>query len=105
MAPKNSGVGWRKKSTVIDNPKVLKSIPKDPRKEKLFFLMKNPDDTDVLMKIRELARNNIGVQEVVMVIKENGEKHALKMPFKVDICSDLLGGMKELIGEENIKVV
>ncbi|MBR3168927.1 DNA polymerase III subunit alpha [Candidatus Saccharibacteria bacterium] len=105
IAPKKEGAAWRRKSSGIDNTKVLKSIPKDPRKEKLFFLVENPEDVEMLTKLRELAMNNSGVQEMLMVIKENGEKRALKMPFKVEISSEFLNGMRELVGEENVKVV
>ena len=97
---------WRrKKQTEIDAPKVLKNIPKDPRKEKLFILLDNLNDTELLTKIRQLADNNMGIQETVLVFYENGEKQALKMPFKVDICSELLSELKGLVGEDHIKVV
>ena len=97
---------WRrKKQTEIDAPKVLKSIPKDPRKEKLFILLDNLNDTELLTKIRQLADNNMGVQETVLVFYENGAKQALKMPFKVDICDELLTELKGLVGEDHIKVV
>ncbi len=105
IAPKKEGAAWRRKSSGIDNAKVLKSIPKDPRKEKLFFLVEDPEDVEMLTKLRELAMNNSGVQEMLMVIKENGEKRALKMPFKVEISSEFLNGMQELVGKENVKVV
>ena len=105
MAPKNEGIGWRKKQTAIDNPKVLKSIPKDPRKEKLFFKVDKVEDTELLTRIRKLADDYSGIQEAIMVVIEGGEKKALKMPFKIDICSELLSELKELVGDENVKVV
>ena len=103
---KNKDEFWRKKPALeIDAPEILKAEPKDHSKEKLFFLISDVDDTDVLTKIRGLCDNYAGVQEVVMVYFENGEKRALKMPFKVEVCNDLIGGLKELIGDKNVKVV
>lgn len=97
---------WRKKkSTTIEAPKVLKSIPKDPRKQKLFLLVKSLDDVDTLSKIRELADDFSGMQEVVLCVIENGEKKALKMPFRMDICSDLLDELEALLGKASVKVV
>ncbi|MBR3270154.1 DNA polymerase III subunit alpha [Candidatus Saccharibacteria bacterium] len=97
---------WRKKkSTTIEAPKVLKSIPKDPRKQKLFLLIKNLDDVETLSKIRELADDFSGMQEVVLCVVENGEKKALKMPFRMDVCSDLLDELEALLGKASVKVV
>ena len=97
---------WRKKSsTSIDAPKVLKNIPKDPRKQKLFLLVKSMDDVEILTKIRELADEFSGMQEVVLVVIENGQKKALKMPFRVDICTELLDELEGLLGKASVKVV
>ena len=97
---------WRRKrQTEIDAPKVLKNIPKDPRKEKLFILMDSLNDTDLLSKIRQIANNNLGMQEVILVFYEGKEKQALKMPFKVDISSELISELKDLVGEDHLKIV
>ena len=97
---------WRKKSsTSIDAPKVLKNIPKDPRKQKLFLLVKSMDDVEILTKIRELADEFSGMQEVVLVVIENSQKKALKMPFRVDICTELLDELEGLLGKASVKVV
>ncbi len=77
---------------------------KDPRKEKLYLLIENPEDHETLSQIRRLADINLGFQEVILVIIENGEKRALKMPFKVEITDDLLNNLRELIGDEKVKV-
>ena len=61
-------------------------------------------DLDLLAKIRKLADDYLGMQEMVMVVKEGGEKRALKMPFKVDVCKELIGKMEEIVGKDNIKV-
>ena len=46
----------------------------------------------------------MGVQEVVLVIKDGEAKRALKMPFKVEVCDELVGKLKELVGEERVRI-
>ena len=99
---------WKRKREAqdkIDVPKVLKNIPKDPRKQKLFLLIDNLNDVELLSKIRHLADINAGFQEVILVTFENGEKQILKMPFKMDVSSDLLDELKSLLGADHVKVV
>ena len=88
----------------IDAPRVLSAPPKDPRKERLYLLVNNPDDTETLAAIRRLADINLGFQEVVLVLKEGETKRPLRMPFKVEVSDDLLKNLRELLGEECVKV-
>ena len=89
---------------IDDTPRVLKEPPKDHRKERLYLLIENPEDTETLTAIRRLADLNVGFQEVVLVMKDGEEKRPLKMPFKVDVSDELLAKLRELIGEEKVKV-
>lgn len=79
--------------------------PKDPRKERLFLLIENPNDTDTLAAIRRLCDINLGFQDVILVLKEGEDKHPLKMPFKVDATPELITKLEELIGKDNVKMV
>ena len=88
----------------IDTPRVLAEPPKDPRKERLYLLINNPDDTETLAAIRRLADINLGFQEVVMVLKDGETKRPLRMPFKVEVTDELIKNLKELLGEECVKV-
>ncbi len=88
----------------IEQPRVLKEPPKDPRKERLYLLIENANDTETLTAIRRLADIYLGVQEVVLVIKDGEEKKPLKMPFKIEICDELLDKLCELLGKDKVKV-
>lgn len=88
----------------IEQPRVLKEPPKDPRKEKLYILVENPDDTEVLAAIRRLADIYLGMQEVILVLKDGEEKKPLRMPFKVEVCDELLTKLKDLLGKDKVKV-
>ena len=98
---------WRRRKDVpggIEVPKVVKNIPKDPRKQKLFLLIDNLEDATSLEKIRKIADLNAGFQEVVLVTYEKGTKQILKMPFKIDACSEVLTELRNLIGDDHVKV-
>ena len=88
----------------IDTPRVLAEPPKDPRKEKLYILVENPDDVETLTAIRRLADLNLGFQDVILVLKDGETKRPLKMPFKVDANEELLSKLRELVGEDKVKV-
>ena len=78
--------------------------PKNHRKERLYILIENADDAKTLTAIRRLADLNPGMQEVVLVIKEGEDKRPLRMPFKVEISEELLSKLRDLVGEERVKV-
>ena len=78
--------------------------PRDTRKERLYILVEDASDVETLTAIRRLADLNLGFQEVVLVLRDDGSKRALKMPFKVEVSEDLLTKLRELVGEENVKV-
>ena len=83
---------------------MLAAPPKDPRRERLFLLVENPDNIEVLTEIRKLARDNAGLQEVILVIPEGENKRPLRMPFKVEANAELLSAYKKLLGEDHVKI-
>jgi DNA polymerase-3 subunit alpha len=90
--------------SIMDAPRVLKEPPKDPRKERLYILVEDINNTDILAAIRRLADLNPGFQEVVLVLREGERKRPLRMPFKVEVTEDLLNKLRELVGNEAVKV-
>ena len=102
---KNTASSNGSSQKTIDTPRVLAAPPKDPRKEKLYLLIENPDDTETLTAIRRLADINIGFQDVILVLKDGETKRPLKMPFKVEANEDMLSKLRELLGEDKVKVV
>ena len=79
--------------------------PKDTRHEKVYILVKTPDDTEVLSAIKRVCDRNLGVQEVVLVLQEGEEKKALKMPFRVEAGDGFTDEMKKVVGEDCVKIV
>ena len=96
--------GPKKDSAPAEPPRVITTPPKDPLKERLYILIEDPENTEILSGIRRLADIHLGMQDVVLVMKDGETKRPLKMPFKVEINDELLKELKELIGEEKVKV-
>ena len=101
---RNSNTNEVQLSSIADTPRVLRKPPKDPRKERLYLLIEDANDTDTLSAIRRLADLNPGFQEVVLVLRDGERKRPLRMPFKVEVSDDLLKKLQDLIGEEKVKV-
>ena len=91
-------------SSTTDQPRILKDPPKDSRTERLYLLIKNPDDTDTLTAIRRLADIYLGVQDVILVLQDGDAKRPLKMPFRVEASDELLTKLKDLLGDNCVKI-
>ena len=76
--------------------------PVDPRPQKLFVLIENPEDTEKLTRIRKLCDENPGFQEIILVLKDESGKKPLRMPFRIDASSDLIDPLKDLVGETGV---
>ena len=91
-------------ASAIDVPRVLSEPPKDPRSEKLYILVEDSNDTEVLTGIRRLADLYPGFTDTILVIKEGESKRALKMPFRLDAGGELLSKLRALVGEDKVKL-
>ena len=74
--------------------------PVPAARKRLYCLVKNYNDTEVLAKIKHICDEYPGAQEIILVIKEKGEKRALRMPFKIDLCSELTAPLEDLLGKD-----
>ena len=78
--------------------------PKDTRHERVYILVKNPNDVDVLASIKRVCDKNGGFNEVILVLEEGAEKKALKMPFRVETNAEFMAEMAGVVGEDCVKV-
>lgn len=86
------------------NAPIVMSPPKNTRGEKLYVLIENAEDVEALSQIRRLCELNPGVQEIVLVLKDEKGKRPLKLPFRVDVTDELTNKLKELLGDQCVKV-
>lgn len=92
------------KVSAEDTPRASITPPKDPRKERLFILIDDFNDTEKLTAIRRLADLNLGFQEVILVLKDKDEKTPYRMPFHVDANPDLIDKLRDLLGDDHVKL-
>ena len=95
--------GTKREAPAFETTRVVEP-PKDVRKEKVYVLIKEPDNVELLSSIKRICDRNLGMQEVILVLQEKAEKKALKMPFRVETNEEFLKEMRVAVGEENVKV-
>lgn len=88
----------------IEPRRIIKEPPKDPRKQRVYILLDNPDDVETLTAIRRLADIYLGLTDVVLVVKEGEVKKPLRMPFHVEVCDGLTTKLTALVGPDHVKV-
>ena len=101
---RNSGGGTDATAATEEPPRRVVTPPHDPRKEKLYVLIENPNDAESLSEIRHLCQLNPGVQEIILVLKDANGKRPVRLPFRVDVNEELTGPLSKLLGENCIKV-
>lgn len=80
---------------------VAKEALQEPAKSRLYVHVKNPDDRDALLKLKQSFNSYPGDCEVVLVLGED-KKTALRMPFTVEPHEDLKTTVGNLFGTECI---
>lgn len=101
----NSSQGSGESTAVAEEaPRRIITPPRDPRREKLYVLIENPNDVDSLSEIRHLCQQNPGVQEIILVLKDKAGKRPIRLPFRVDVSDELTKPLGELLGENCVKV-
>ena len=92
-------------SSIVDEPAAPVAPPEDHRHERLFCLIKDPNNADTLQEIRHLCDLHPGLQEIILVLQNGDEKKPLRMPFRVEATEELTKPLAELLGEDCVKVV
>lgn len=79
-----------------ERPRPVMDIP--PVK-KLFVHVKNPDDHDALVALKQTCGEFAGNTDIVLVLGAE-KKSAIKLPFKVDGSDELVGELVKQLGED-----
>ena len=85
-----------KPTAVIEKPRPVMDIP--PVK-KLFVHVKDTDDHQALLSLKQACSNFTGNIDIILVLGAD-KKSAIKLPFKVDGSDELLGELVKLLGED-----
>ena len=105
-APKTAGAYAKTSPTdaAFDLPRVPIQPPVDPRRQKLFCLINEPENTTVLSDLKHLCDLNPGLQEIILVLNQQDTKKPLRLPFKVDASPDLIESLENLLGSDCVKL-
>jgi DNA polymerase-3 subunit alpha len=79
----------------IDIPVVEKII------QKVYVNVKDPDDHESLLSLKQVCSLHPGVSELVLVLGID-KKSAIKMPFKVDANDTLISALVKILGEDSV---
>lgn len=94
----------RQSAPAEEAPRRVVTPPKEHRRERLFVLIEQPDNVEVLSEIRRLCELHPGDQDVVLVLQEPDNKRPVRLPFRVEADAELLQPLSELLGEKCVKV-
>ena len=70
-----------------------------PPVKKLFVHIKNPDDHNALLALKQTCSDFVGNTDIVLVLGE-AKSSAIRLPFRVDASDALIGQLVKLLGED-----
>ena len=70
---------------------------------KLYIHIKDPDDHESLLSLKQICSNFIGSNNVVLVLGSD-KKSAVKLPFKVELSDNLTDSLIKVLGKESVVV-
>ena len=90
----------KEKTKEVVKPNVTYTVLVEPIK-KLFVHIKDPDNQEQLVQLKQICGQFPGVSEIVLVLGAD-KKSAIKMPFKVDGSDSLVGQLVKVFGEDAV---
>lgn len=79
-------------------------VPIDETPKKMFVHVKQPDDHATLLELKKCLNNFPGECEIILVLGENENKSALRLPFRIDPHDDLKAQVAALYGEDCVAI-
>lgn len=93
----------RAKTDVKPKPAVAQNVTYQPvetiAKPRLFVHVKDPQDHESLIKLKQELNNFPGTHDVVLVLGTN-KKTAMRLPFMVDARDELTQSLSSLLGQD-----
>ena len=72
--------------------------------QKLYIRLKNSDDQNILLSLKSTIDKNPGFTNVVLVLGEDDNKQAIKLPMNVNYNTEMQKELEQLIGVGNAKL-
>lgn len=70
-----------------------------PEVKKLFVHIKDPDDHEALRALKRICSEFVGHTDIILVLGAD-KKSAIKLPFKIDGSTELVGELVKQLGED-----
>lgn len=67
----------------------------------LYVRVKDPNDQETLMKLKQVCRDYTGVRDIILVLGDNNQS-AIKLPFRVDTTDEFMSQLVKLLGEDAV---
>lgn len=99
LANKISSISEKSLKTVKKISKTVKAV--EPR---LYLRLDSADDKQMLAELKNYVDANDGDTEVILVVGNNSNKQAIKLPSRVNPKKELIEGLESLIGKEKVKL-
>lgn len=77
---------------------------KPTKSSKLYVRLIDATNQQKLMALRQICQNFPGDQAIILVLGEDSQKTAIKLPFQVDLAGDLLKNLKREFAEQDLIV-
>lgn len=85
-----------KPAATAEKPRPIMDVPPVKR---LFVHVKDPDDHETLLALKQICGEFVGNTDIVLVLGAE-KKSAIRLPFRVDGSDNLVGSLVKLLGED-----
>ncbi len=93
------------KRTIQAATEAVSNIPIQPLEmeaaKKLFVHIRDPDDHEALLGLKQTCGDHPGLSDVVLVLGAE-KKSAIKMPFRIEHSDVLIGKLVKILGEDAV---
>lgn len=93
-----SGPGSAKSTEPVSRPK---PDMEEVKIQKLYVNVRNPDDQQTLVALKQICNEHNGFTDIVLVLGTE-KKSAIKLPFRVDANQELIGKLVKLLDEDSV---
>lgn len=96
----------RKKKTdsPITGPGAKGLVNNDQPTTRLYVRLLSTNDEQLLKNIKQTIDNNLGNTEVVLVVGDDSSKQIIKLPIGINVQSDGLSSLRNLLGSSNVAI-
>lgn len=89
-------------ASVAEMPATATSAESSPKMTKLYVRLIDASNRQKLTSLRQICQNYPGNQPIILVLGENDQKTAIKLPFQVNLSEQLMTKLKQEFAEQDL---